>query len=130
MAWNLLAIEQMQLRRQHRVTLIFTQALAVTVGNVHGAYASRDPDLDWTRLDQVRIAAGDVPLVLHGASGLSQRVVSRAISAGVCKFNVNTELRAAARAAYAEGGDVLAAAERATDAMAGVVEAKLLAFET
>ena len=38
-------------------------------------------------------------------------------------------LRAAARAAYAEGGDVLAAAERATSAMAGVVEAKLLAFD-
>lgn len=104
-------------------------ALAVTVGNVHGAYASRDPDLDWARLDAVRAAAGDVPLVLHGASGLSQRVISRAISAGVCKFNVNTELRAAARAAYAEGGDVLAAAERATSAMAGVVEAKLLAFD-
>ena len=77
----------------------------------------------------MRAAAGDVPLVLHGASGLSQRVISRALSAGVCKFNVNTELRAAARAAYAEGGDVLAAAERATSAMAGVVEAKLLAFD-
>ena len=50
-------------------------------------------------VDAVRAAAGDVPLVLHGASGLSQRVISRAISAGVCKFNVNTELRAAARAA-------------------------------
>ena len=107
-------------------------AQAVTVGNVHGAYASPTPDLDWARLDAVRAAAnavGDVPLVLHGASGLADAVLRRAIAAGVCKFNVNTELRAAARAAHDPTADVLANAEAATEAMARVVEGKLRAFD-
>ena len=58
--------------------------LAVTIGNVHGPYASPDPELDWARLDACRVAAGSkVPLVLHGASGLPEPVVRRAIAAGV-----------------------------------------------
>ena len=83
-------------------------ALAVTIGNVHGKYAVNPPVLDWERLDAVRAEAGKTPLVLHGASGLPDEFIRRAISASVCKFNVNTEVRAAAREAVAkraaEGG--------------------------
>jgi tagatose 1,6-diphosphate aldolase GatY/KbaY len=67
--------------------------LAVSIGNVHGAYARR-PRLDWERLERVRDAVGDVPLSLHGASGLPDDDVRRAITLGVCKVNVNTEIRA------------------------------------
>jgi tagatose 1,6-diphosphate aldolase GatY/KbaY len=81
-------------------------ALAVCIGNVHGAYHA-PPQLDFKRLaaiaDRVRI-----PLVLHGTSGLPDAMITRAVALGVCKFNVNTELRSAlmdAGAAYfAEAG--------------------------
>jgi tagatose 1,6-diphosphate aldolase GatY/KbaY len=68
-------------------------ALAVTIGNVHGEYKS-EPRLDFDRLAAIR-AAVDVPLVLHGASGLPPAMISRSIQLGVCKFNVNTEVRQA-----------------------------------
>ena len=66
--------------------------LAVSIGNVHGTYASV-PDLDWNRLEQIRDEVGSLPLSLHGASGLPPGDIRRAISLGVCKVNVNTELR-------------------------------------
>ena len=59
---------------------------------MHGKYALNPPILDWDRLDATRTAAGDTPLVLHGASGLPEAMVHRAIAAGVTKFNVNTEV--------------------------------------
>ena len=68
-------------------------ALAVTIGNVHGKYQS-EPKLDFKRLAAIRKEV-DVPLVLHGASGLSQTIISQSIQLGVCKFNVNTEVREA-----------------------------------
>jgi len=68
-------------------------ALAVTIGNVHGKYRS-EPKLDFKRLLAIRKLV-DVPLVLHGASGLSETMISRSIQLGVCKFNVNTEVREA-----------------------------------
>ena len=65
--------------------------LAVSIGNVHGRYAS-PPRLDWDRLERIR-GCIDVPLSLHGASGLSDEDVRRAIGLGVRKVNFNTELR-------------------------------------
>jgi tagatose 1,6-diphosphate aldolase GatY/KbaY len=65
--------------------------LAVSIGNVHGRYAS-PPALDWKRLEQIR-AVVDVPLSLHGASGLPDADVRRAVSLGIAKVNVNAELR-------------------------------------
>jgi ketose-bisphosphate aldolase len=67
--------------------------LAVSIGNVHGAYA-QPPRLDWARLEEVR-SRTTVPLSLHGASGIPDADVRRAISLGVSKVNVNTELREA-----------------------------------
>jgi tagatose 1,6-diphosphate aldolase GatY/KbaY len=69
------------------------ECLAVAVGNVHGHY-SGTPKLDWQRLEEIRDRI-PVPLSLHGASGLPEGDLRRAVSLGVVKFNVNTELRAA-----------------------------------
>jgi tagatose 1,6-diphosphate aldolase GatY/KbaY len=66
--------------------------LAVSIGNVHGEYVT-SPQLDWPRLQRIRERVGDVPLSLHGASGLTPSDVRRAVALGVCKVNVNTELR-------------------------------------
>jgi tagatose 1,6-diphosphate aldolase GatY/KbaY len=68
-------------------------ALAVCIGNVHGPYR-QPPALDFDRLTMLRRRLA-VPLVLHGTSGLPDATIRRAITAGVCKFNVNTELREA-----------------------------------
>jgi tagatose 1,6-diphosphate aldolase GatY/KbaY len=68
-------------------------ALAVCIGNVHGHYRG-EPRLDFARLEAIRQAVS-VPLVLHGASGLPEAMVRQAIALGVCKFNVNTEVREA-----------------------------------
>lgn len=107
-------------------------ALAVTIGNVHGKYAVQPPRLDWDRLDAVRDAAGGVPLVLHGASGLPPEMLAEAIRRGVTKFNVNTELRGAARRAVKDASDaekeVIDVMRDAIDAMALVAEAKLRAM--
>ncbi len=65
--------------------------LAVSIGNVHGVY--RDPPaLDWPRLVAIRERV-EVPLSLHGASGLPDSDLHRAISLGIAKVNVNADLR-------------------------------------
>ncbi len=68
-------------------------ALAVAIGTAHGPYQG-EPHLDFERLESI---AGKVkaPLVLHGASGLSEESVRRAVSMGVCKVNIDTDLRQA-----------------------------------
>ena len=65
--------------------------LAVSIGNVHGAYA-HPPALDWQRLVEIRDRV-DVPLSLHGASGLPADEVRCAVSYGIAKVNLNAELR-------------------------------------
>lgn len=68
-------------------------SLAVAIGNAHGVYKG-EPKLDFARLEALRDAVS-VPLVLHGASGLSDGDLRRAILLGVRKINVNTETRQA-----------------------------------
>ena len=116
------------------VTRTGIDALAVCIGNVHGRYQG-EPDLDFDRLAAIT-AAVDVPLVLHGASGLPDAMVRRAIELGVCKFNVNTEVRDAYLDALRDGldgstrPDLLDLLGRVTAAMQGVVSAKLRLFGT
>ena len=69
-----------------------SDCLAVSIGNIHGTYADA-PQLDWERLERIRDAVGDVPLSLHGASGLADEDLRRAVSLGITKVNVNTEIR-------------------------------------
>ncbi len=78
-------------------------ALAICIGNVHGKYET-EPKLDFQRLYKIREAT-ELPLVLHGASGLSDEMISQSILAGVSKFNVNTELRQAYISGLSEAVD-------------------------
>lgn len=68
-------------------------SLAVAIGTAHGLY-SHEPRLDFTRLEQIRERV-DIPLVLHGASGLPEDDVRKCIERGICKVNVATELKIA-----------------------------------
>ena len=70
--------------------------LAVTIGNVHGQYV-QPPQLDLHRLTAIsKNLPANFPLILHGASGLSSELINEALKRGVCKFNVNTDMRIAA----------------------------------
>jgi ketose-bisphosphate aldolase len=84
--------------------------LAVAIGNVHGFYRG-EPRLDLALLQDLARKV-PVPLVLHGASGLPDEALQRAVSEGITKVNFNTELRAAYMAALASG---LPAAQRGLD---------------
>lgn len=107
-------------------------ALAVTIGNVHGEYKS-EPQLDFDRLAQIKTLI-DIPLVLHGASGLPAWMISESIHLGVCKFNVNTEVRQAYMDALkveicgTTPTDLLAVAGEAIAAMQTVITEKLNLF--
>ena len=68
-------------------------SLAVAIGTAHGFYKGK-PVLDLKRLEDIR-ARVEIPLVLHGASGLSDADVRDCIKLGICKVNFATELRAA-----------------------------------
>jgi tagatose 1,6-diphosphate aldolase GatY/KbaY len=111
-------------------------ALAVSVGNVHGMAAAAPARLDLERLAEIasRVA---VPLVLHGASGLPADQVRAAIRLGVAKLNVNTELRRAFRGALRDvleheppGDDLASVLTPATDAVAATAEAKIRDFRS
>ena len=106
-------------------------ALAVTIGNVHGKYQS-EPKLDFKRLAAIRKEV-DVPLVLHGASGLPETMINQSIQLGVCKFNVNTEVREAYLDVLKSSNslsspDLLELMKKAIAAMQLVVEEKLQIF--
>ena len=105
------------------------ECLAVSIGNVHGHYAGT-PALDWERLERLRGAGAR--LALHGASGLPDADVRRAVALGIAQVNVNTELRAAyfgalgpGLAARAEALDLRGLGEAVIDAVADAVSGKL-----
>ncbi|MGM9572566.1 MAG: class II fructose-1,6-bisphosphate aldolase, partial [bacterium] len=68
-------------------------ALAVAIGTAHGPYKGT-PKLDFDRLDKINQAVS-VPLVLHGASGVPDEAITKAVSLGICKVNIDTQLRQA-----------------------------------
>ncbi|NHB94187.1 tagatose bisphosphate family class II aldolase [Photorhabdus cinerea] len=68
-------------------------SLAVAIGSAHGLYHG-EPHLDFERLAAIRERV-DIPLVLHGASGIPEAMVQQAIALGVCKVNVATDLKIA-----------------------------------
>lgn len=135
--------------------------LAVTVGNVHGRYARPDPRLDLARLGLVKAAAAEASpsmlvssapsarqaagrfsnaatfLAIHGASGLPDSQVKASTSLGVCKYNVNTEVRTAAieglRAVAGEAdgakADYLGVLEESVENMTAVIAQKMLDFD-
>ncbi|PGS54436.1 tagatose-bisphosphate aldolase subunit GatY [Bacillus sp. AFS041924] len=68
-------------------------SLAVAIGTAHGLYKG-EPKLDIERLAAIQREV-DIPLVLHGASGLSDELVQKTIKSGICKVNIATELKMA-----------------------------------
>lgn len=76
--------------------------LAVSIGNVHG-YVPNPPSLDFERLAQIANQI-DVPLVLHGASGIAKAEIQQAVRMGIAKLNINTEVRTAFLKAIASWG--------------------------
>lgn len=72
-------------------------ALAVAIGTAHGPYKG-EPRLDFNRLKAIRSMV-DVPLVLHGASGVPEAAIVKCIDLGICKINIDTDLRQAFTAA-------------------------------
>ncbi len=73
------------------VKLTGVDSLAIAIGTAHGLYKS-EPKLDFDRLEKIRDVV-DVPLVLHGASGVPFKAVQNAIDKGICKVNIATELK-------------------------------------
>jgi len=71
-------------------------SLAVAIGTAHGIYSEK-PVLDIERLKMIRNVV-DIPLILHGASGLSEEQIHECIKHGICKVNFATELRRAYKA--------------------------------
>ena len=81
--------------------------LAAGIGNIHGVYPANWEGLSFETLAAVKEAVGDMPLVLHGGTGIPDDQVKKAISLGVAKINVNTECQlvfAEATRKYIEAG--------------------------
>ena len=81
--------------------------IAAGIGNIHGKYPENWQGLNFDVLEKVKEATGDMPLVLHGGTGIPEDMIKKAISLGVAKINVNTECQlsfAEATRKYIEAG--------------------------
>ncbi|BES64538.1 class II fructose-1,6-bisphosphate aldolase [Gottschalkiaceae bacterium SANA] len=76
--------------------------LAAGIGNIHGAYPENWAGLDFGALAAIKAETGDMPLVLHGGTGIPVEMITEAISLGVAKINVNTECQWSFAAALRE----------------------------
>ena len=65
--------------------------LAAGIGNIHGKYPENWQGLSFDTLASIKELTGDMPLVLHGGTGIPAEMIQKAISLGVAKINVNTE---------------------------------------
>ena len=68
---------------------------AAGIGNIHGKYPANWKGLDFEVLAEVQRVTNNIPLVLHGGSGIPEDMIKKAISLGVSKINVNTECQLA-----------------------------------
>ena len=81
--------------------------LAAGIGNIHGKYPANWAGLSFDTLAKISEKVGEMPLVLHGGTGIPEEMIKKAISLGVSKINVNTECQLsfqAATRAYVEAG--------------------------
>ena len=81
--------------------------LAAGIGNIHGIYPENWAGLQFDVLDDIQKLTGEMPLVLHGGTGIPEDMIKKAISLGVSKINVNTECQisfAEATRKYIEDG--------------------------
>ena len=65
--------------------------LACGIGNIHGVYPADWAGLSFERLGEIKAQTGDLPLVLHGGTGIPEDQIKKAISLGISKINVNTD---------------------------------------
>ena len=99
------------LRSASRVADLGINFLAAGIGNIHGKYPANWQGLSFETLDAIQKLTGDMPLVLHGGTGIPADMIKKAISLGVSKINVNTECQLAfaeATRKYIEEGKDLA----------------------
>ena len=90
-----------------RIASLGIDFLAAGIGNIHGKYPANWPGLRFDVLEAIQKKTGDLPLVLHGGSGIPDEMVRQAITLGVSKVNVNTECQIAfteATRAFIEAG--------------------------
>lgn len=118
--------------------LEFTQrtncdALAIAIGTAHGVYKG-EPKLDFKRLQDIK-AKVDTPLVLHGASGVADDAIEKAVAIGICKINIDTDLRVsfteAVKTVLRDNPDVIDPRKilgPAKEAMKDTVKAKMVLF--
>ncbi|MGP1411207.1 MAG: class II fructose-1,6-bisphosphate aldolase [Peptoanaerobacter stomatis] len=81
--------------------------LAAGIGNIHGKYPANWAGLSFETLAKIKELVGDMPIVLHGGTGIPEEMIKKAISLGVAKINVNTECQLAfadATRKYVEAG--------------------------
>ena len=81
--------------------------LAAGIGNIHGVYPENWEGLSFETLEEINKTVGNMPLVLHGGTGIPDEMIAKAISLGVAKINVNTECQlvfADATREYIEAG--------------------------
>ena len=85
--------------------------LAAGIGNIHGKYPENWEGLSFETLDAIQKLTGDMPLVLHGGTGIPDDMIKKAIDLGVAKINVNTECQLvfaeATRKYFEEGKDLV-----------------------
>ncbi len=74
-----------------RVASLGVTMLAAGIGNIHGKYPDNWAGLSFETLDAIQQKTGDMPLVLHGGTGIPDDMIKKAIDLGVSKINVNTE---------------------------------------
>ena len=67
--------------------------LACGIGNIHGVYPADWAGLSFVRLGEIKAQTGDLPLVLHGGTGIPEDQIKKAISLGISKINANTDLQ-------------------------------------
>lgn len=76
-----------------RIADLGVTMLAAGIGNIHGKYPDNWAGLSFETLEAVQQKTGDMPLVLHGGTGIPEDMIKKAITLGVAKINVNTELQ-------------------------------------
>lgn len=94
-----------------RIADLGVTMLAAGIGNIHGKYPADWQGLSFETLAAIKEKVGDMPLVLHGGTGIPTDMIKKAISLGVAKINVNTEcqlsFQAATRKYVEEGKDLV-----------------------
>lgn len=89
-AGELADVNQCKILSQTKIT-----CLAAGIGNIHGIYPKNWKGLNFKRLEDIANATNHIPLVLHGGTGINQKMIQQAIALGVAKINVNTECQLA-----------------------------------